>query len=96
MKPSESTSNLGSNFDDIDVAVLALYFVGVIATGIFAMCTAKRDTSQGYFLAGRFITWIPVGMSLYASNMGSEHFIGIAGSGAAQGLAPAAFEMNVG
>lgn len=55
----------------------------------------KRNTVDSYFLAGRKMTWLFVGASLFASNIGSEHFIGLAGSGAASGLGVAAFELNV-
>ncbi|VDL59238.1 unnamed protein product [Hymenolepis diminuta] len=58
------------------------------------MCRARVNSVQGYFLAGRFMTWLPVGASLFASNIGSEHFIGLAGSGASQGIAVGAFEFN--
>lgn len=59
------------------------------------MFKTNRGTETGYFLAGRFMTWLPVGASLFASNIGSEHFIGLAGSGAASGIAVGAFEFNV-
>ncbi|KAI2809155.1 Sodium/myo-inositol cotransporter [Blomia tropicalis] len=59
-----------------------------------AMRRSNRSTVSGYFLAGRFMTWLPVGASVFASNIGSEHFIGLAGSGAASGLSVAAFELN--
>ena len=59
------------------------------------MYSHKRNTIDSYFLAGRSMTWILVGASLFASNIGSEHFIGLAGSGAASGLAVGAFELNV-
>ncbi|KXJ19120.1 Sodium/myo-inositol cotransporter [Exaiptasia diaphana] len=55
---------------------------------------SNRGTVSGYFLAGRFMTWLPVGASLFASNIGSEHFIGLAGSGAAAGIGVGAFEFN--
>lgn len=54
----------------------------------------KRNTVDSYFLAGRSMTWIFVGASLFASNIGSEHFIGLAGSGAASGISVGAFELN--
>ena len=41
------------------------------------------------------MNWVFVGASLFASNIGSEHFIGLAGSGAASGLAVGSFELNV-
>ncbi|KAG7169195.1 Sodium/glucose cotransporter 2-like [Homarus americanus] len=58
------------------------------------MCRPNRGTVAGYFLAGRFMWWLPVGASLFASNIGSEHFIGLAGSGAAAGIGVGAFEFN--
>ncbi|CAL4225733.1 unnamed protein product, partial [Meganyctiphanes norvegica] len=59
-----------------------------------SMFRPNRGTVAGYFLAGRFMWWLPVGASLFASNIGSEHFIGLAGSGAAAGIAVGAFEFN--
>lgn len=59
------------------------------------MLRHKRNTVDSYFLAGRKMNWIFVGASLFASNIGSEHFIGLAGSGAASGLAVGSFELNV-
>ncbi|KAM7533344.1 hypothetical protein Aperf_G00000125976 [Anoplocephala perfoliata] len=77
-----------------DIAVVGVYFLLILGAGLFAMCRARVNSVQGYFLAGRFMTWIPVGASLFASNIGSEHFIGLAGSGAAKGIAVGAFEFN--
>nr|XP_012603439.1 sodium/glucose cotransporter 5 isoform X5 [Microcebus murinus] len=57
-------------------------------------CRASRNTVSGYFLAGRDMTWWPIGASLFASSEGSGLFIGLAGSGAAGGLAVAGFEWN--
>ena len=59
------------------------------------MISHKRNTVDSYFLAGRKMIWVFVGASLFASNIGSEHFIGLAGSGAASGLGVGAFELNV-
>uniref|UniRef100_A0A7N8WVC1 Sodium/myo-inositol cotransporter 2 n=1 Tax=Mastacembelus armatus TaxID=205130 RepID=A0A7N8WVC1_9TELE len=58
------------------------------------MCRTKRSTVDGYFLAGKNMTWWPVGTSLFASNIGSGHFIGLAGSGAAAGIGAIAYEWN--
>ena len=91
----ETSEMLQHDFNIVDTVVLIAYFAVVLATSVFAMCNSKRDTAKGYFLAGRFVSFIPVGMSLFATNIGSEHFIGLAGSGAATGLAAAAFELNV-
>ena len=54
----------------------------------------KRNTIDSFFLAGRQMPWILVGASLFACNIGSEHFIGFAGSGAASGVSVASFEIN--
>ncbi|GAB1598334.1 sodium/glucose cotransporter 4-like [Argonauta hians] len=45
-------------------------------------------------MAGRNMNWMPVGASLFASNIGSIHFIGLAGSGAAAGIVVGVFEIN--
>eukprot|EP00795_Rhopilema_esculentum_P004351 gene4351-20571_t len=77
-----------------DFIVIAVYFLGVLIVGAWSMCRTNRSTVSGYFLAGRFMTFIPVGMSLFASNIGSEHLVGLAGSGAAAGIGVGAFEFN--
>ncbi|XP_068743589.1 sodium/myo-inositol cotransporter-like [Montipora capricornis] len=77
-----------------DIVIVVLYFVIVLGVGLYAMYKSNRGTVSGYFLAGRFMTWLPVGASLFASNIGSEHFIGLAGSGAAAGIGVGAFEFN--
>uniref|UniRef100_A0A3B5PPA9 Sodium/myo-inositol cotransporter 2 n=1 Tax=Xiphophorus maculatus TaxID=8083 RepID=A0A3B5PPA9_XIPMA len=59
-----------------------------------SMWRTKRSTVDGYFLAGKSMTWWPVGASLFASNIGSGHFIGLAGSGAAAGIGAIAYEWN--
>uniref|UniRef100_A0A8C4TI16 Sodium/glucose cotransporter 4-like n=1 Tax=Erpetoichthys calabaricus TaxID=27687 RepID=A0A8C4TI16_ERPCA len=55
---------------------------------------ANRGTIGGYFLAGRSMTWWPIGASLMSSNVGSGLFIGLAGTGAAGGIAVGGFEWN--
>ncbi|KAJ0065558.1 hypothetical protein NL108_013460, partial [Boleophthalmus pectinirostris] len=55
---------------------------------------ANRSTVGGYFMAGRSMTWWPIGASLMSSNVGSGLFIGLAGTGAAGGLAVGGFEWN--
>eukprot|EP00794_Sanderia_malayensis_P008235 gene8235-9117_t len=78
----------------VDFIVIAAYFLGVIGVGVWSLFRANRSTVSGYFLAGRFMTFVPVGMSLFASNIGSEHLVGLAGSGAAAGIGVGAFEFN--
>ncbi|XP_076036387.1 sodium/glucose cotransporter 4-like [Oratosquilla oratoria] len=78
----------------LDIGVVSVYFLLVMGAGFFSMFRPNRGTVAGYFLAGRFMWWLPVGASIFASNIGSEHFIGLAGSGAASGIAVGAFEFN--
>ncbi|XP_013421876.1 sodium/glucose cotransporter 4 isoform X2 [Lingula anatina] len=76
-----------------DILVILGYLAAVMAVGIWSSCR-NRGSVGGYFLAGRSMHWIPVGASLFASNIGSGHFIGLAGSGASSGIGIAVFELN--
>nr|XP_020643783.1 sodium/glucose cotransporter 4 [Pogona vitticeps] len=77
-----------------DIIVVVIYFVFVLTVGIWSSFRASRGTVGGYFLAGRSMTWWPIGASLMSSNVGSGLFIGLAGTGAAGGLAVGGFEWN--
>ncbi|XP_060586302.1 sodium/myo-inositol cotransporter-like [Ruditapes philippinarum] len=77
-----------------DLGVVAGYFVIIIAIGVVAMCRSNRSTVGGFFLAGRSMFFLPIGASLFVSNIGTEHFIGLSGSGAAQGIGVGAWEFN--
>ncbi|XP_069785080.1 sodium/myo-inositol cotransporter 2-like isoform X3 [Narcine bancroftii] len=79
----------------VDIIVMVLYFIFVLMVGVWAMYTTKRSTVKGYFLAGRNMTWCPIGASLFSSNIGSGHFIGLAGSGASSGIAVSVYEWSV-
>ena len=74
----------------IDYVVLALYFLVIFAIGWYF--SRKERTTTDYFLASRDVAWWAIGASLFSSNIGSEHFIGLAGSGAATGMAGGHFE----
>ncbi|XP_055099205.1 sodium/mannose cotransporter SLC5A10 isoform X4 [Symphalangus syndactylus] len=94
---TNSTSDLhtpGTQLSVADIIVITVYFALNVAVGIWSSCRASRNTVNGYFLAGRDMTWWPIGASLFASSEGSGLFIGLAGSGAAGGLAVAGFEWN--
>lgn len=78
--------------DPVDITVIAVYFGFVILVGLLSIFRRNRESVQGYFLAGRSMTWLPIGASLFASNIGSEHFIGLAGSGAVSGIGVVSFE----
>jgi len=77
-----------------DYVVIVVYFSFVLAVGLWSSWKSKRDSVGGYFLASRSMNWVLVGASLFASNIGSGHFIGLAGSGAAGGIAIAGFELS--
>ncbi|XP_064617111.1 sodium/myo-inositol cotransporter 2-like [Liolophura sinensis] len=77
-----------------DIAVVASYFVFVLMVGLWSLWRPNRGSVQGYFLAGRSMHWFPVGASLFASNIGSEHFVGLAGTGAASGIAIVIYEWS--
>ncbi len=75
----------------LDIVVIAAYF-GILLGISWWSARIKKDESADYFLAGRDIGWLAVGASLFASNIGSEHLVGLAGTGAASGLAVGHFE----
>lgn len=79
----------------LDWAVIVLYFLVVFGVAIYATMRerAAKQTSTEYFLAGRNAGWFLVGGSLFASNIGSEHLVGLAGTGAASGVAVGQFEI---
>ncbi|GFN93997.1 sodium/glucose cotransporter [Plakobranchus ocellatus] len=83
----------GTNVHAGDIVVIAGYFTFVLAVGLYTSMK-NRGSAGGYFLAGRNMNWIPVGASLFASNIGSLHFVGLAGSGAAGGISVANYELN--
>jgi solute:Na+ symporter, SSS family len=74
----------------LDHFILVAYFAVIFGIGAHFFRRAK--TSKSYFLADRNVGWIAIGASLFASNISSEHFIGLAGSGASSGLAVGSFE----
>ncbi|MBN1826410.1 MAG: sodium:solute symporter [Candidatus Eisenbacteria bacterium] len=80
---------------NLDWFVIGLYFVLVFGVAIWATTREKgtRETSAGYFLAGRNAGWFIIGASLFASNIGSEHLVGLAGTGADSGVAVGQFEV---
>lgn len=77
-----------------DYLVIVAYFGFVLGVGLFSSWKSSSGSLSGYFLSSRSMHFIPVGASLFASNIGSGHFIGLAGSGAASGIGIAAFELT--
>lgn len=75
----------------IDNIVIIFYFGIVLVIGIYHQ-RSKVKNSEDYFLAGRSMGWIAVGTSLFATNISSEHLIGLAGTGSTRGLSVGQFE----
>lgn len=74
----------------VDLVIIAIYFAIVFGIGFYF--SRKERTSEDYFLASRNVGWFAIGASLFVSNISTEHFIGLAGSGATSGLAVGHFE----
>ena len=81
-----------SSLNTLDWLMIAAYFA--LLAGVVWYTMRKQETSADYFLAGRNIGWFVIGASLFASNIGSEHLVGLAGSGAKSGVAMAHYELH--
>lgn len=77
----------------LDWIFIAAYFTLILGIAWWVI-RQKNDTSDEYFLAGRNLGWFVVGASIFASNIGSEHIVGLAGSGATDGVAMAHYELH--
>ena len=80
-------------FNRLDWVVIALFAVGMIAVVLFSM-RKKNESGKDYFLSGRDANWLQIGSSIFSSNIGSEHLVGLAGAGFATGMAMAHWEMH--
>lgn len=77
----------------LDWLMIAAYFAVLLGLTWWAVARS-RETADDYFLAGRNLGWIVVGASIFASNIGSEHLVGLAGAGATSGVALAHYELH--
>ncbi len=77
----------------IDWMIIAGYFAIILGLAWWVI-RQRQETSTDYFLAGRHLGWFIVGASIFASNIGSEHLVGLAGSGATDGVAMAHYELH--
>ncbi len=82
-----------SHITSLDWLMIALYF-GVLIAVAWWVVRKGKDSSTDYFLAGRNLGWWVIGASIFASNIGSEHIVGLAGSGATSGVAMAHYELH--
>jgi SSS family solute:Na+ symporter len=77
-------------FHWFDLLSFGAFVAFVIGVSIYA--SRKEDSEEDYFLAGRKLSWWLIGFSLIASNISTEHFVGMAGRGYELGLAIASYE----
>lgn len=77
----------------IDWILIAVYFAILLGVAWWVV-KRHKDNAEDYFLAGRNLGWWLVGASIFASNIGSEHIVGLAGSGAQSGMAMAHYELH--
>ncbi|HUL55118.1 MAG TPA: sodium:solute symporter [Opitutaceae bacterium] len=77
----------------VDWLAIALYFCVLLVVAWWVV-KHRKDTAADYFLAGRNLGWWIIGASIFASNIGSEHIVGLAGSGAKDGVAMAHYELH--
>ncbi len=82
-----------STMTGLDWVAIAFYF-GILLCVAWWVVKRRKDTAADYFLAGRNLSWWIIGASIFASNIGSEHIVGLAGSGAKDGVAMAHYELH--
>ena len=83
----------GTVFNGLDLAVIIAFAIGMVVTVWFSM-RKKNESGKDYFLSGRDANWLQIGSSIFSSNIGSEHLVGLAGAGFATGMAMAHWEMH--
>jgi SSS family solute:Na+ symporter len=90
---TETGAAANTSLSGLDWLAIALYFIVLLGVAWWVVSRSK-DTADDYFLAGRNLSWWVVGASIFASNIGSEHIVGLAGSGAKDGVAMAHYELH--
>jgi len=88
-----ATPASGGVFNGADWLVVGLFVLVMLAIVLYAMRTKARS-GQDYFLSGRDSNWLQIGTSIFSSNIGSEHLVGLAGAGFATGMAMAHWEIQ--
>ena len=82
-----------SVLESFDWIVLGVYFLALIGVAVWVVLQ-KNNTTEDYFLAGRNVGWFVIGASIFASNIGSEHVVGLAGTGFESGAPMAHYELH--
>ncbi|MEC9195091.1 MAG: sodium:solute symporter [Bacteroidota bacterium] len=79
--------------EQLDWIVLGIYFFALIGVAVWVFIQ-KNNNTEDYFLAGRNAGWFVIGASIFASNIGSEHVVGLAGTGFESGTPMAHYELH--
>ena len=82
-----------SVLESLDWIVLGIYFLALIGVAVWVVLQ-KNNTTEDYFLAGRNVGWFVIGASIFASNIGSEHVVGLAGTGFESGTPMAHYVLH--
>src|ERR1700688_69834 len=86
---------MGLNLTLLDIVICCVALVGSVAAGLFiALRRGSSESSSEFFLAGRRLTWPLVGASLFATNIGAEHLVGLSGDSYRYGLSAGAVELT--
>ena len=91
--PMLAVATSGATLTSLDWLAIVFYF-SILLCVAWWVVKRRKDTAADYFLAGRNLAWWIIGASIFASNIGSEHIVGLAGSGAADGVAMAHYELH--
>ena len=81
--------------EGLDWVVIGLYFFVLLLLALWIFFQKNKNT-EDYFLAGRNVGWFVIGASIFASNIGSEHIVGLAGTGFETGTPMAHYELHSG
>ncbi|TYA74380.1 sodium:solute symporter [Seonamhaeicola marinus] len=84
---------MSSVLEGLDWVVLGIYFLALVAVAVWVVLQKNKNT-EDYFLAGRNVGWFVIGASIFASNIGSEHVVGLAGTGFESGTPMAHYELH--
>ena len=92
-QPGAAQGAVATDLEPLDWAVIGAYFLALLGLTWYSVLKNK-DTTADYFLAGRNLGWFIVAASIFSSNIGSEHLVGLAGSGCTDGVAMAHYELH--
>jgi len=88
-------TGLSLSLSNLDWVVCSTVVLGSILAGLYlSLRSRERETSAGFFLAGRTLVWPVVGASLYATNIGAEHLVGLSGDAYRYGLKAGTVELT--